>query len=63
MECGMVEVKSNALQRLSSKMKFRMIERRNRYYWTCQECGANLDPDEKCDCGRTQSRMEETWEN
>lgn len=21
-------------------------------YWTCPECGANLDCGEKCDCGR-----------
>lgn len=21
-----------------------------RYYHTCPDCGANLDPDEKCDC-------------
>ncbi len=20
------------------------------YYWTCPNCGANLDPGEKCDC-------------
>lgn len=20
------------------------------YYWTCSRCGANLDPNEKCDC-------------
>lgn len=20
------------------------------YYWTCPECGANLDFNEKCDC-------------
>ena len=20
------------------------------YYWTCPLCGANLDPNEKCDC-------------
>ena len=20
------------------------------YYWTCPDCGANLDPGEKCDC-------------
>lgn len=20
------------------------------YYWTCPFCGANLDPNEKCDC-------------
>lgn len=20
------------------------------YYWTCPHCGANLDPNEKCDC-------------
>lgn len=19
-------------------------------YWTCEYCGANLDPEEKCDC-------------
>ncbi len=22
----------------------------SRYYHTCPECGANLDPGEKCDC-------------
>jgi len=21
------------------------------YYRTCPDCGANLDPDERCDCG------------
>lgn len=21
-------------------------------YWTCPNCGANLDPGEKCDCDR-----------
>lgn len=21
-----------------------------KYYWTCPLCGANLDPNEKCDC-------------
>jgi len=21
------------------------------YYRTCDQCGANLDPDERCDCG------------
>ena len=21
------------------------------YYWTCPDCGANLDPGESCDCG------------
>lgn len=21
-----------------------------KYYWTCRDCGANLDPNEKCDC-------------
>ena len=20
------------------------------YGWTCPDCGANLDPEEKCDC-------------
>lgn len=20
------------------------------YYWTCPDCGAHLDPEEKCDC-------------
>jgi transcription initiation factor IIE alpha subunit len=23
---------------------------KNSYYWTCPDCGANLDPNEKCDC-------------
>lgn len=22
----------------------------HKYYWTCEYCGANLDPGEKCDC-------------
>ncbi len=28
------------------------------YYWTCSECGANLDPGEKCDCDK--EKAEET---
>lgn len=24
--------------------------KRETYYWTCPYCGANLDPDEACDC-------------
>ena len=24
--------------------------KRETYYWTCPYCGANLDPDETCDC-------------
>lgn len=28
------------------------------YYWTCPDCGANLDPDEQCDCGK--EKAEET---
>ena len=23
---------------------------RRTFFWTCPECGANLDPGEKCDC-------------
>lgn len=23
------------------------------YYWTCPNCGAHLDPGEKCDCETT----------
>lgn len=26
------------------------------YYYTCPECGANLDPGEECDCETIQSR-------
>lgn len=26
------------------------------YYNTCLLCGANLDPDEKCDCESTQDK-------
>ena len=25
----------------------------SRYYETCPDCGANLDPGEMCDCGET----------
>lgn len=24
--------------------------RKNPWYWTCPDCGANLDHGEKCDC-------------
>lgn len=27
-----------------------MKEVREKYYWTCPYCGANLDPGESCDC-------------
>lgn len=27
------------------------------YYRTCPRCGANLDPGEKCDCGRKKERI------
>lgn len=26
------------------------------YYWTCPYCGANLDPNEKCDCPESQKK-------
>lgn len=26
---------------------------RRTFFWTCPECGANLDPGEKCDCWMT----------
>ena len=28
----------------------KLNESRKTYYWTCPDCGANLDPGEKCDC-------------
>ena len=28
---------------------------RKTYYWTCPYCGANLDPNESCDCRKEQS--------
>lgn len=28
-------------------------------YRTCEHCGANLDPDEKCDCREELERREE----
>ena len=31
-------------------MNGRMEKIRERFYWTCPECGANLDPGERCDC-------------
>lgn len=37
------------------------------YYWTCPECGANLDSDEKCDCqdidNKTSEKFKEVTEN
>lgn len=27
------------------------------YYWTCPNCGAHLDPGEKCDC--TENKKED----
>lgn len=29
------------------------------YYVTCPHCGANLDPNEKCDCKENYSRIKE----
>ena len=29
------------------------------YYRTCPDCGANLDPDEPCDCTRVNTAEEE----
>jgi len=29
------------------------------YYWTCPECGANLDPGEKCDCEQDTKETED----
>lgn len=37
-------------------------ERVNGLYWTCPECGANLDHGEKCDCQRRQKRMEDVYD-
>lgn len=30
------------------------------YYTTCPRCGANLDPDEKCDCEQEDNEDETT---
>lgn len=27
---------------------------KSQYYWTCPNCGANLDPGESCDCKRNE---------
>lgn len=27
------------------------------YYWTCKDCGANLDPGERCDCQKPSINM------
>ena len=29
------------------------LERKTSVYWTCPYCGSNLDPGERCDCGRS----------
>lgn len=29
------------------------------YYWTCPECGANLDPGEKCECENNNKNFKE----
>nr|DAW08416.1 MAG TPA: DNA-directed RNA polymerase [Caudoviricetes sp.] len=31
----------------------------NKYYHTCPDCGANLDPEEKCDSNKKENKMEE----
>lgn len=30
------------------------------YYYTCPNCGANLDPNEKCDCENDENENEQT---
>jgi len=31
----------------------------NGLYWTCPDCGSNLDPGERCDCRRIKLEAEE----
>lgn len=31
------------------------------YYWTCPNCGANLDPGERCDCETTTTTTKEDY--
>ena len=31
-----------------------LFEEKHTYYHTCPYCGANLDPNEKCDCQDTE---------
>lgn len=33
------------------------------YYNVCQECGANLDPGERCDCKKEKKRREQAFES
>ena len=33
------------------------------YYYTCPNCGANLDPNEKCDCENEKTGEDENVQN
>ena len=33
------------------------------YYYTCPNCGANLDPGERCDCEKEQDENERPYFN
>ena len=35
---------------LAERLNKKGITKMKKYYWTCPLCGANLDPNEKCDC-------------
>ena len=38
------------------------MEVRNMQYYTCERCGANLDPGEKCDCENEKEKSDENEE-
>lgn len=48
MWCENVDGHIKELENLLASGK--LNESRKTYYWTCPDCGANLDPGEKCDC-------------
>ena len=31
------------------------------FFRTCPRCGANLDPGERCDCGRTEKERDDAY--
>lgn len=37
------------------------LERKASAYWTCPYCGSNLDPGERCDCGRNGAVQSPFW--
>lgn len=38
------------MKQARAKTRAARMDQRSTYYHTCPACGANLDPDERCDC-------------